>query len=109
MADLFTYAEELQRGRPSRNYRRTDPSTSKEAGEHAERWRSGDHAAILMILQKSMRPLAAEQIADELKWDSHVRANRRLPELERAGLIQKTEELHTNRSGRRAFKYRARG
>ena len=89
------------------SYRRTDPITSKEAGEHASQFRAGDHQAILGALGRANpTPLSAEQISDFLRWHDHVRVNRRLGELERAGKIQRTQERHINRSGRSAFKYR---
>lgn len=94
--DLFTYEP--------RNYRRSDPVTSKEAGERATKFRSGDHEEILRALRR--RPMAAEEIAAFVGWQDHVKANRRLSELERAGLIVRTDEQHTNRSGRQAFRYR---
>ena len=88
------------------NYRRSDPSTSKEAGDNTSRFRAGDCGSILGALGSALAPLAAEQISEVLHWASHVRANRRLKELERAGLIERTSQRHTNQSGRRAFKYR---
>jgi len=89
------------------SYRRTDPITSREAGEHATQFRAGDHKMILGALGRAApQPLSAEQISDFLHWRDHVRVNRRLGELERAGQIQRTQERHTNRSGRSAFKYR---
>lgn len=89
------------------NYRRSDPVTSREAGEQATQFRAGDHRAILGALGRATpNPLSAEQISDFLRWHDHVRVNRRLGELERAGQIQRTQERHINRSGRSAFKYR---
>lgn len=87
------------------NYRRNDPATSREAGERATEFIDGDHADILKALRQLAVPLAAEQISDHLKWSDHVRVNRRLKELERADRIERTEQRHTNRSGRSAFKY----
>ena len=89
------------------NYRRSDPSTSKEAGDNASRFRTGDCGSILGALGRvAPQPYSAEQISQALHWASHVRVNRRLGELERAGLIERTSQRHTNQSGRRAFKYR---
>ena len=95
MTDLFSF-----------NYRRTDPETSKEAGRAAERFRSGDHKAILDALDRAQCPLAAEQISEFIGWNDSVRVCRRLKEIECAGLIQRTSERHINKSGRGAFKYR---
>ncbi len=87
--------------------RRADPSTSHESANHAGKFAGKHCAEILSLLRDFKFPMAAEEIADALGWASHVQANRRLPELVDAGLIIRTEERHTNRSGRSAFKYRA--
>ena len=92
MMDLFTY-------------RKSDPITSREAGEAATRFRSGDHAQILSALSDGF-PRAAEEVSIRLGWDDHVRVNRRFGELERAGLVERTEFKHINRSGRAAFRYK---
>ncbi len=86
------------------NYRRTDPVTSREAGNAARKFIKGDHAEILRALRR--RPMACEEISDFLGWNDHVRANRRMSEMERDGTIARTVERHTNRSGRQAFRYR---
>jgi hypothetical protein len=77
--------------------RNTDPNTSVRAAcsltpENLNR----QHKVILYALRNG--PLAPEQIEDktgETIW-------RRMNELEAAGLIEDTGDLHTNRSGRRA-------
>src|SRR5690242_896516 len=88
------------------SWRPSDPATSKEAGRAAERFRSGDHKAILDALDRAQCPLAAEQISEFIGWNDSVRVCRRLKEIECAGLIQRTSERHINKSGRGAFKYR---
>ena len=98
--DLFSYMAE----RP--NYRTRDPITSRDAGNAARNFAKGDQAAILSALTRAGRPMAAEEISDALSWHDHVRVNRRLPELQFSRLIERTSEPHTNRSGRKAFRYR---
>lgn len=97
--------------------RNSDPITSHEAGAHSRSFSSSDRADIYGAMRLSKRPLAAEEISDLLGWDDHVRVNRRLKELAecvtdeygalvRGALIAPTEELHTNKSGRKARRYR---
>lgn len=86
--------------------RRTDPDTSKAAAESVQTAASRHEAAILAELAVSSVPLAAEQLADRLGLD-HVQVNRRLPDLEHAGVARKTDERHQNRSGRWAVKWEA--
>lgn len=87
--------------------RRRDPATSHESANHAAKF-AGKHCAdIVATLRAAGRAMACEEIADALGWASHVTANRRMSECVDAGLIARTEERHTNRSGRQAFKYRA--
>lgn len=88
------------------NYRARDPVTSAEAGEHARKFIGAHHQAIMGALRAAGRPMAPEEIADALGWPSHVAANRRTTELERAGLIAVADQYHVNRSGRRARRYR---
>lgn len=112
--DLFQYAETARR-----NARRTDPDTSHEAGAAANDFKGDDQEQIFQALQVSGKPMAAEEISDALGWGDHVRVNRRLPELAapvygdfgvtiRGALIERTEEKHVNRSGRKAYRYRVR-
>lgn len=89
------------------NYRRSDPATSKEAGDHARSFIHKQHAEILAVMRAAGRPMAAEEIGDVMGCD-HVAINRRLPELERAEAIERTAERHKNRSGREAVRYRVR-
>ena len=88
--------------------RRSDPVTSHEAARKAIRLAETDEADIVRTLRRERIPLAAEQISDILGWDDHVRVNRRLSAIVEQGLIVLTDERHMNRSGRSAFKYRAR-
>ncbi|HZP68357.1 MAG TPA: hypothetical protein VFB29_00305 [Pseudolabrys sp.] len=88
-------------------WRASDPATSKAAGKAAARFRAGDHSDILRSLRCAGRAMAAEEISDALAWGNHVRVNRRLAELESAGLVIRTSEQHTNKSGRKAFRYAA--
>jgi predicted transcriptional regulator len=95
MTDLFEWGNA---------FRRTDPVTSSAAAQSMHAIAQAHHAAILGVLRAAGRPMAAEQISDRCDLD-YVAINRRLTELERAGLIYKTTERHRNRSGRAAFRY----
>ena len=97
--DLFSYAE------TRRSWRRSDPATSKEAGRSASKFSAQHHAEILKALADAGRPLAAEEIADRTALD-YVAVGKRTIELLRDGKIERTAEQHTNRSGRKAFRYR---
>ncbi len=93
-------------GYPIYRARRNDPATSHEAAESVEELAQKHHALILDVLKTYDRPMAAEEIADKYyPILDKVLVGRRLCELERAGLITKTEQRHVNRSGRRAFRY----
>lgn len=92
-------------GQAPQNFRAGDPETSRDAGEAAKRFVSGHRLDIYNTLAASPVPLAAEQIADILGME-HVQINRRLPELCDAGMIEPTDDRHTNRSGAKARKYR---
>jgi helix-turn-helix protein len=97
--DLFS----LNPAQP-RNYHHSDPVTSKEAGIAARSFIKSDQSEILRALEAG--PMACEEISNFLGWGDHVRANRRMKELVRAGLIERSNEKHINRSGCGAFKYR---
>ena len=84
--------------------RRTDPRTSKQAASQARDLQSKHHSQIIGALAMGL-PLAAEQIAAYIQVNS-VAVNRRLAELERAGLIERTDLRHKNASGRWAMKWR---
>ncbi len=90
----------------TQNWRNTDPATSKEAGQYAEKVFTKNHRAlILQIIQDSERPLSAEEIARELGWINHVPVNRRLSELKNKGHIKVVDAEYRNISGRRAERY----
>lgn len=97
--DLFAYADEFPR-----NFRASDPITSKESGRAAQKFISGDQAEILKALRR--RPMAAEEISDFLGWNDSVRVCRRLADMIRAELIERTADKHTNRNGRGALRHR---
>ena len=92
----------------TQRWRNTDPHTSKEAGVNADNFANEQHIVILRALN-ARSPMAAEQIADHVGLGGNVVPNwptRRLSELERGGLVVPTDEIHKNRSGRSARKYR---
>lgn len=84
--------------------RRKDPETSHLAANAAESVRN-EHSRRILAAMRGRPPLAAEQIADLVEL-SAVQVNRRLAELEAAGLIERTTARHRNRSGRMAAKWR---
>jgi hypothetical protein len=110
--DLFAYAESRH------NYRVSDPITSRDAGRAAHKFTAEHHQIILSVLRHAGRPLAAEQISDAIGFGfnrgkyslllDYVAVGKRTNELIEAGLIERTAERHTNRSGRSAFKLRIR-
>lgn len=85
--------------------RRTDPATSKDAAARARFVRSRHHELILAAMQRAGRPMAAEEVADAIGLDM-VAVCRRFSEMVAAGLIERTNEVHVNRSRRNAFKHR---
>lgn len=87
------------------NYRHDNPQTSKDAGKRARTFAGAHHKAIVDVLAIG-RPMAAEEIADATTGLDHVKVGKRMAALARAGLIVATEELHKNRSGSRARRYR---
>ena len=84
--------------------RNNDPSTSVRAAESMQNPAAHQCAAILAEIVTADRPLAVEQIADRLGMDSH-RVGKRMSDLERKGLIERTKLIHRNRSGQPAFKW----
>jgi predicted transcriptional regulator len=82
--------------------RQTDVDTSHDAAESMQFKVGKQHNAVLTELMVSYSPMAAEQIEQLCGYPVW----RRMSELERAGLIERTDEKHKNRSGRMAYKYR---
>lgn len=79
--------------------------TSLEALATIEPIQKKHHAAILSALSNG-QALAVEEIADRTPNSNYVQFGKRMVELERAGKVIKTAELHVNRTGRRARKYK---
>lgn len=86
--------------------RTTDPHTSHRAAAQAKGVRHAHALAIFETLAYHARPMAAEEIARHVHGVNAVQIARRFAELERAGLIEPTDQLHTNLSGRLARRYR---
>ena len=84
--------------------RRSDPETSVHAAESMREASAHQCASIFSLITSSPDPLAGEQIADRLGMTTHA-VGKRLPDLERDGLIVKTSKRHQNRSGRWAVKW----
>lgn len=90
---------------PHKLARNTDPDTSKQAARSVEELRENHMEKILA--QLAIIPKTAEGISDGIDI-SYVAVNRRLPELERAGKVTRTERRLPNRSGRMAIVWEAR-
>lgn len=78
-----------------------DPATSFKAAEQAGGLAARHHEAMLALLRAwTLRSFTYEEIADGTGLEKHAVA-RRLPELERAGLIQRcgTAKLSSGRLG----------
>lgn len=90
MVDLFTPLA-----------RNSDPETSHQAGRSMELIIGNQHQKIISTLERGI-PFAAEQIEKIIGFSVW----RRMNELEKAGIIEKTGEQHKNNSGRMANKYR---
>ena len=94
---------------PARLAAKADPWTSKAAARACKPVRSEHCRIILQTLQANRRPMAAEEIVGAVAgWVglNAVQVARRFAELVEAGLIEATAEIHTNRSGRAARRYR---
>lgn len=78
--------------------RKTDPRTSKKAAQAARTFVGTQHAAIMRVLRR-VKKASAEKIGAKLGLDAY-QVRKRLPELERAGLICVTGETVPTISGR---------
>lgn len=78
--------------------RKTDPRTSHQAAHAARAFVGTQHAAIMRVLRR-VKKANPEQIGMKLGLPAHS-IRRRLPELERAGLICVTGETVPTISGR---------
>jgi predicted ArsR family transcriptional regulator len=79
--------------------RRRDPATSQEAAARVAEFAGTHHAKILEALIKIGSPAGAEQIAAYSKIDAY-QVRKRLPELDRAGLVRSFEQTRVTASGR---------
>lgn len=84
--------------------RNTDPDTSHEAAESMQDAAGKQQAAILEALRDN-GPMNHSQLDKSLGWPAHT-SNRRLPELRRLGLVERTGATTLTASGRRAYEYR---
>ena len=83
---------------PNKAARKTDPATSKKAAQAARAFVGTQHAAIMRVLRR-VKKANPEQIGEKLGLPAHS-IRRRLPELERAGLVCVTGETVPTISGR---------
>ncbi len=84
---------------PHRLAHRGDPETSKEAAEGVRNF-SGEHYRMILAVLKS-GDYTAHQIADRCPLDM-VQVNRRLHEMAKAGLLERTGERRMTPRGGRA-------
>ena len=82
MSDYYTSAENVL---PL--WRTTDPATSKAAGKESQRFRGGHQKKILDALASG--PAGQTEIARRAEM-TVAQVSKRLPELRRAGLVEKT-------------------
>jgi hypothetical protein len=76
--------------------RKTDPSTSKDAGENAEKFATYHYRAILLALA-DMKDGTADEIAVNC-WLDKYQISRRLPEMTK--LVRVTTETRLSKKGR---------
>ena len=90
----------------TRHSRRTDPETSHAAA--ASLTSVETHKALILAYLKSIAPRSEifESIASAVHMEPHAVA-RRLPDLMRDGLIERTEETRRTSTGRTARCWRA--
>lgn len=88
-----------------RHTRNGNPVTSIKAAESVREVAAKQAATILAEMTFGDGPMAVEEIADRLDMTPHA-VGKRMSDLERGGVIRKTNEMHRNRSGRRALKWR---
>jgi transcription initiation factor IIE alpha subunit len=80
--------------------RRSDPFTSKAAAARVSEFANTHHTKILEAMAEHGAPMGAEQIAAYTSIDAY-QVRKRLPELQRAGLIQPLDVCRTTTSGRK--------
>jgi len=93
---------------PHKLARTTDPDTSKAAARSTKELRLR-HAAFIMAALRDVgyRGLTSEEISEEYsEMLDMVAVARRMKELERRGLVERTVERRKNRSGRLARVWR---
>jgi len=83
---------------PPPRARLRDPATSHEAAALVERFAAGHQAQILEALRRFKRA-GAEQIAAATKIDAYA-IRKRLPEMQREGLVRVTGETRLTATGR---------
>lgn len=82
---------------PRKAARKSDPATSKQAAQAARAFVGTQHAAIMRVLRRGKA--SAEKIGAKIGLDAY-QVRKRLPELERAGLVCVTGETVPTVSGR---------
>jgi transcription initiation factor IIE alpha subunit len=84
---------------PRKLARRADPATSQLAASRVHEFAGTHHAKILEAMGDIGRPMGAEQIAAYTSIDAY-QIRKRLPELERAGLVRSFDQTRVTASGR---------
>lgn len=85
--------------------RRSDPATSHEAARRVREFATGHSATVLACL-KAHGTLTVDEIAKHTPLLAH-QINKRLPELQRSGLVAPTGETRLSASGRPERVWRA--
>jgi hypothetical protein len=95
-----------------RRFRTTDPATSAEAAERVEPRVANDYAVILGTLAAAPHPLTANEIDTDNRWREPGRkvspAHKRLPEMERQGLVVRDAVRKCGVTGYKATTWRVR-
>ena len=86
--------------------RKTDPETSHEAGEYVRPKLPNQHALLLSeFVRLGRRPLTAAEL-EAHAFSLGVTPHKRLPEMERLGLVVRCEPRVCTATGRRATTWR---
>lgn len=87
--------------------RRADPATSRQAARSMAMPSEAQRQAVYVALMMAGKPVTADEIAVRAGLDK-VQVCRRLPELEREGMAEPTDETRPTPSGRSARCWRLR-
>lgn len=86
--------------------RRTDPATSHAAAESVVDITQSIQWQVMGVLIDADKPLAVEQIVDRMPHLEKDQVWRRVSDLKNKGWVEDSGELHGNRNGRSATRWR---